>query len=99
MTSTPASGEAWDMTPAQRMERAVVISGADMPGQEELLVHSCEDCACPVTDDLRRQVTRSASAPAAGSPLQWTSGREIVEIPLVPDHRLLFNPVGHGGAV
>jgi uncharacterized protein len=38
-------------------------------------------------------------APVPDGTDRWVSGQEIVEIPLDPDHQLLFNPVGRGGVV
>lgn len=85
------------MTPAQRERRAVVISSFDLPGGPELLLHSCEDCACPVSDN--RSLGIAEVPPVAVGAVRWVAGREVIEIPLDSGHRLLFNPVGRGGVV
>jgi uncharacterized protein len=85
------------MTPAQRARRAIVISSFDLPGGEELLLHSCEDCACPVSDDRSLRIREVLPVPDGTGP--WVAGREVIEIPLDAGHRLLFNPLGRGGVV
>jgi uncharacterized protein len=70
------------MTSARR--RAVALSSFDLPGAPELLVHGCEDCACPVS---------------GADPRPWVRGTGVVEMELDPGHRLLFNPAGRGGVV
>ena len=87
------------MTPAQRMRRPVVISSFDLPDVQELLLHGCEDCACPVSDDRSLAPPRALPAAILGDPVRWVLGREIIDRPLDADHQLLFNPVGHGGVV
>jgi uncharacterized protein len=85
------------MTPARR--RAVALSSFDLPGAQELLVYSCEDCACPVSDTQERRAQRAAPAVTADDPRRWVRATGVVEIGLDPEHRLLFNPAGRGGAV
>ncbi len=87
------------MTPAHRTRRAVVLSSFDLPDAQELLLHGCEDCACPVSDDRRLQTPTALPSAVLGDMSRWVCGREVVDIQLDPDHRLLFNPVGRGGAV
>jgi uncharacterized protein len=84
------------MTSARQTRPALVLSQLDLPAGLDLLVHGCEDCACAVSDDQR---PHRPPAPAARPGTRWIRGREIVELPLGPDHHVLFNPVGHGGAV
>src|SRR6266508_4270069 len=87
------------MTSAQAAHRAVVLSSFDLPDAGQRLLHSCEDCACPVS---QVQFLPSPSAPAsdvAADRDRWVCGREVVELPLDPEHRLFFNPVGRGGVV
>jgi uncharacterized protein len=87
------------MGSARSWRHAVVLSRFDLPDAEDLLVHSCEDCACPVSDDLasRHQVVPPALAVTADT--RWVCASEVVEFPLDPGHRLLFNPLGSGGIV
>jgi uncharacterized protein len=90
------------MTPAHRARQAIVLSRFDLPGAEQLLVHSCEDCACPVSDQRATPLTgtlaaASSAAPAASGP--WVSSRDALDIALDVEHRMLFNPAGHGGVV
>lgn len=85
------------MAPARRARRAVVISDLDLPGGQELLLHSCEDCACAVSDD--RSLRHHEALPVTDGADRWVAGREVIEIPLDSSHRLLFNPVGRGGVV
>jgi uncharacterized protein len=85
------------MTSARSTEEPIVISTYDLPDAGRLLVHSCEDCACPVSS--RHRQTRTALPPPEGGEGLWVRGREIFEISLDSEHRLLFNPVGAGGAV
>ena len=86
------------MGSAQPGRRAVVLSKFDLPDAGELLVHSCEDCACPVSDDqaFRHQVL---PLPAVTSDNRWVCASDAVEFPLDAEHRLLFNPLGSGGVV
>lgn len=84
------------MTPAQRSGQAIVLSGFDMPDAQDLLLHSCEDCACPVSEDTGLGVPGVLPAAAVTGTDQWVGGREVVEIQLDDEHRLLFNPMGHG---
>ena len=87
------------MTPARRVRRAVALSSLDVPGAQELLLHGCEDCACPVTDSQRTHDLRPAHSVRADDPRRWVSSAGVVETPLGPGHWLLFNPAGRGGVV
>ncbi len=87
------------MTPAHRTHRAVVLSSFDLPDAQELLLHGCEDCACPVSDDRSLRTPSALPSAVLGDTSRWVCGREVVVIQLDPDHQLLFNPVGRGGAV
>ena len=56
-------------------------------------MHSCEDCACPVS-----HVESDLSPPVLpSSPL--TRARDVLAIPLDDDHYALFGPHGNGGVV
>lgn len=79
-----SSPEAW----------AVALSNEDVSGDSDLLVHSCEDCACPVTRE--RPVLGIPVIPAHG---RLVRARHIVELPVDGEHVLLFNPYGTGGVV
>jgi uncharacterized protein len=85
------------MIPAQPRQRAVVLSSLDLPDARELLLHGCEDCACPVSEveDARRPSAPALSVPDPMS--RWVCAREVVEMPLNSEYQLLFNPVGRGG--
>ena len=87
------------MTTEHPARRAMVLSSSDIPGAQQLLVHACEDCACPVSDGGRVQAP--ARLPPAGTAAAsgWVRGREMIEMPLDTQHQLLFNPVGRGGVV
>src|SRR5689334_8779628 len=85
------------MTPPQQARRAIVISSHDLPGGQELLLHSCEDCACPVSDDRSLRTREALPAPDGTGP--WVAGPEVIEIPLDSGHQLLFNPLGRSGVV
>jgi uncharacterized protein len=87
------------MTQVPRELRAVALSSLDLPDGQELLVHGCEDCACPVTEDRATRDRRAQSVVAVGDPRRWIRGQEIFEIRLDSEHLLLFNPSGRGGAV
>ncbi|MBV9449014.1 MAG: SPASM domain-containing protein [Streptosporangiaceae bacterium] len=86
------------MLTAQPGRRAVAVSAFDLPDAQQLLLHGCEDCACPVTTELPPPVAdRLDLTLSQGS--RWTCGPEIFEVRLDAEHRLLFNPVGSGGVV
>lgn len=87
------------MAPAQRTRRAVVLSTFDLPDAQELLLHGCEDCACPVSADRSLRAPIVPPAVAMSDTSRWVCGPEVVEIEVDPDHQLLFNPVGRGGVV
>jgi uncharacterized protein len=77
--------------------RPVALSRFDIPGAQELMVHSCEDCACPVTES---EVSyRPFAADTETDSSHWIRAREIVEIPVDGEHKALFNPLGRGGVV
>ncbi len=87
------------MASVQRERRAAVLSTLDLPDAQELALHGCEDCACPVSDD-RGLATQPVMPPASLSDTsRWVCGRDVVEMPLDREHQLLFNPVGRGGVV
>lgn len=91
---------AGDMTSAQPAHRAVVLSSLDLPDAQDLLVYSCEDCACAVSERHGQQVTRTQPQPLdTTSPVLWVNAKEVAEIQLPGRHRLLFNPLGRGGVV
>lgn len=84
------------MTYAQHALRPVVLSTFDLPDAQDLLLHGCEDCACPVTED-RQPRTTAVPKLSAGDAQYWVSGRDVVAIRLDHEHHLLFNPSGRGG--
>jgi uncharacterized protein len=86
------------MGPGHGALRPVAISACDVPEPRPLLVHGCEDCACAVSE---APVAVPPAAPPGGADAtgRWVRGREVVDLSLDEDHRLLFNPVGRGGVV
>src|SRR6266516_686819 len=84
------------MTSAQR---AIAISNLDLPDAQQLLLHDCEDCACPVSATADPPLAALAPVADLDGPGRWVRGREVIEVGVDRDHQVLFNPVGHGGAV
>lgn len=84
------------MGQAHQRARAVVLSRFDLPDAADLMVSSCEDCACPVSRS-EPAVPRFALSPADG--IRWVPAAGTVESRLDEDHRLLFNPLGSYGVV
>lgn len=81
------------------MRRATVLSTFDLPDAQRLLVHGCEDCACATSQDLSIQ-TLDAPPPAVRSHSgRWVRAPDVIELPLDPEYRILFNPVGAAGVV
>ena len=72
----------------------LALSRFDVPDGRRLLVHSCEDCACPVSHVEPGGLTR-IELPAG--PL--VRARDVLSIPLDDDHHALFGPHGNGGVV
>jgi uncharacterized protein len=71
-----------------------------MTDSRELVIHSCEDCACPVSGhaaDYRILDDGNSAALADGS--QWVRGRETVEVQVDRDNWALFNPLASSGVV
>jgi uncharacterized protein len=87
------------MTPDRRAARPVAISAFDLIGGQDLLVHDCEDCACAVSDDRVLRTPESIRSALACEDGRWVAGREVIDRAIDAEHRLLFNPVGHGGVV
>jgi uncharacterized protein len=87
------------MTPAPQVRRAIALSSFDLPDAQELLLHDCEDCACPVSDS--RSLQDRSSIPSTVFPYtsSWIRSANVFEMRLDPDHQLLFNPIGRGGIV
>ena len=76
----------------------MALSRFDIPDGYELMVSSCEDCACAVSDGgAGRQAM--PSAPADLDDGRWVRSGEVTEFPLGGEHRILFNPLGSGGVV
>jgi uncharacterized protein len=84
--------------PAQPERQAVAISAFDLPDPHQLLVHGCEDCACPVSAD-RASYTEPPQLMDSVERCRWICGSSIFESALGAEHRLLFNPLGSGGVV
>lgn len=80
-------------------DRPIVLSAFDLPDAAALMVHSCEDCACPVSAAGGGRALTPVAAGAMADESTWMRGKEITEMRLDPRHWLLFNPVGNGGVV
>ena len=74
-----------------------MLSSFDLPDADLPLRYGCEDCACAVSESLPRRSSLRSRDWKADSRL--VRGREVIEIPLARDWRVLFNPVGRGGAI
>ena len=74
--------------------RAFALSSYDVPHGHELVVRSCEDCACPTSG---ARSTRPDRTVHSGRPL--VRSREVLEMPLDSGHWVLFAPQGNGGVV
>jgi uncharacterized protein len=85
-----------ELTPP--LHRTLVLSKSDLPHNADLLVYSCEDCACPVSE---QGLWRSADLPlpsyTADSLLVCADG--VVDSRIDDEYRLLFNPLGSFGVV
>lgn len=75
---------------------AVVLSRFDLPDAADLMVSSCEDCACPVSG---YQAARPRSAEPGADDTRWVHAAGTLDSRLDDDHRLLFNPLGSYGVV
>jgi uncharacterized protein len=84
---------------AQPQRRAVALSRFDLPDACELMVNSCEDCACAVSDSGDARLRAMPSAPIGREADSWVRGSDVVEFPLHGEYRILFNPLGSGGTV
>jgi uncharacterized protein len=83
-----------------RVSAAVALSSLDLPDGPELLLHGCEDCACPVSGHQPGASTPSLTpAEAMTDTNRWVCGPEVLAIRVDSEHKVLFNPVGHGGVV
>lgn len=73
---------------------AVALSVLDIGDSHELLVRSCEDCACPAgsTGPGVRELPRLPS-------VRLTTADGVLRLPLDDDHTVLFGPLGNGGVV
>ncbi len=77
----------------------MALSRFDIPGDLELLVANCEDCACAVSDGGAGRGQAMLSAPAGPDDGWWVRDGHVTEYPLSGEHRMLFNPLGSGGVV
>ena len=84
---------------AQPRRRAMALSRFDLPDAYQLMVSSCEDCACAVSDSQADQQRAMPPAPASSDDGHWVCGSDVAEFPLSGEHRLLFNPLGSCGVV
>ena len=84
---------------AEPMRRAAVLSSFDLPDAQRLLIHGCEDCACATSQDLSIQTLDAPPPVIPADSGHWVRDRDVIELSLDPEHRLLFNPVGADGVV
>lgn len=87
------------MGPTRAAHRAVAISSLDLQESPQPMLYMCEDCACPVSGDQHVHGQSLLPPDIAADTQRWVRGREVIEIPLDPEHHALFNPVGRGGVV
>jgi len=87
------------MSPVGPANRPLVLSAFDLPDAAALMVHSCEDCACPVSQAGGGRALTPMAAGTMTDESTWVGGREVTEMRLDTGHWLLFNPVGNGGVV
>jgi uncharacterized protein len=73
--------------------RAIALSASDFGNAPDLLVRSCEDCACPAPGGAADRVAPEPD----GRPLVRAAG--VLELPLDAEHVALFSPAGNGGVV
>jgi uncharacterized protein len=77
----------------------VVISAYELKSPQQVLIYSCEDCACPVSHNQ----TATPDFPPFNLPppnnAPLVSSRELVEVEINRDYSVLFNPLGKGDAV
>lgn len=74
--------------------RAVALSSYDVPNGHELVVRSCEDCACPVSHE-RASPNRLTETPDG----ELVQAVGALSLPLDDEHSVLFSPRGNGGVV
>lgn len=86
------------MGSAPRLRHALALSKFDVPDNNDLLVYSCEDCACPVSGSQGHQ-RHLPPLPVVASDHPWTRASAAVELPVDRGHRVLFNPLGTCGVV
>ena len=64
---------------AQPVHRAIVLSSLDLPDAQELLVYSCEDCACAVSERHGRDIRSEPRPVDMTSPDRWRKASETAE--------------------
>ena len=84
------------MRPARRP--AIALSRFDLPDAHDLLIRSCEDCACAVTASQLKP-TGQPERPAPLADVRWVRASDVAEIRLDDEHVLAFNPLGSAGVV
>lgn len=87
------------MNPGDVRAPAVALSSLDVPNGHELLVRSCEDCACPVTRhrgvNVSERVREFDELPTG----QLVRAKDVLELRVDDEHSALFSPFGNGGIV
>ena len=86
------------MGDVQPQRQATLLSRFDVPDARELLVSSCEDCACAVSEASADESWGMPPPPADADERLWVCG-DIAEFPVDGEHKVLFNPQGSSGAV
>lgn len=70
------------------------LCSSDVPHGHQLLVHSCEDCACPVSRVEPAEPSRAA-LPSG----HVVRARDVLGVALDDEHHALFAALGNGGVV
>jgi len=87
------------MGSAPQFRRALLLSKFDLPDNNDLLVDSCEDCACPVSDNPGSRHFAPPPLPTAAPGDLWECASGTLDSSIDAEHRLLFNPLGSYGAI
>src|SRR5690349_9979660 len=85
------------MHPVPSHRTVLAISPSDLPSGNQLLVSSCEDCACAVSS----QDVGAPKDEVPRDPSSWPDtvgwNPEVARVEIDPENSLLFNPHMEGG--
>lgn len=82
-----------------QLRHVLALSKFDLPGNDDLLVYCCEDCACPVSENPGSRYHAPPPLPCATPDSLWVCADGVHDSPIDDEYRLLFNPLGTCGAV